>query len=153
MSDSNDPNILVKYVSNADASNATGGLTFDGRETLELGGVGYVTETELHQAVSHGIVLETIEEDEAREQGLLVDPDPADRPLDDLSNQELRDLAKDEGTDVKGLTKNEEIAAAIEKGRADKAAGAASQPATAPSSTPTPIVAQGTSTSGGGSAS
>lgn len=137
------PDILVRYTRNSDSTLATESLRFndDDRSDLLIGELGYVTELEIHQAASHGIVLEPTDAAEAEDLGLDVPPSPnaegeAGDDLDGLSNAELRAKAKDEGIDLAGARSNEDITVAIREARAPEVPeGRDSLPATAAGST------------------
>lgn len=148
----NDDKFLVKYVRNADGNSATERLTFDDdRKDLLIGKVGYVTQAEVSRVAAYGIILESITEAEAEEQGLeLPEPEVVEPPLRELSLDDLKDIAKDEGVEVAGLRSKDDFASAIESKRAGgQDEGRSSLPATAgtgPSgTTPTPSSASTTS--------
>lgn len=133
---------LVKYVQNADHTVSTAAISMgDDRPNIAIGGVGYVTDEELHRLVGFGAVLEPISEEDAIAEGLLQAPEEAavaEVSLNDLDNKGLRAVAEDEGVDVAGLKSNPDIAAAITKARAGVTTGPASLPAMASANPPAP---------------
>lgn len=123
--------IPVKYLRNAD-ERATGSISFfdDDREAIPIGGTGAVTEPEFINLQASGIVLEVLEGAEGkRTLQEARTPEEQPRSLEDLTNQELRDLAADEDIDISGKTRNKDIIDAINDARQET--GADSLPATA----------------------
>lgn len=150
--------IPVKYVRNAD-ERATTALRFnnDDREDIEIGGTGAVTELEFNQLQSYGVVLDVIRDKKEAQEILdasryAADPNATD-PLDTADNRELRSIADDEGVDISGLRKNEDIATAIRDHRSAQLEGEGedSLPATA-TRTGGPAITGGGAGGGGGAA-
>lgn len=67
---SNDANVLVHYIGNADPNNATGALTLDGRPDLLAGQAGYVTADELVKLAAAGYSVIPVTEDDLAELGV-----------------------------------------------------------------------------------
>lgn len=122
--------MLVKYIRNADPSNATGAIKFnsDDRDDLVIGGQGEVTDEEFALLSGLGYVLEATEDG-----------------LGDLNKSDLQNLATSEGVDTKDSSgkelNKEDLLDAV---RAARAAGPA---------TPDESVLPATATSGVGGAS
>lgn len=148
-------NVLVKYVRNADPGVSTGAITHDDdREDLVIGGVGYVSPDEINILSSYGVVLEPIDEKDARDQGLLVDAPPESLPLSaDLSQEDINKVAEAEGVDISGARSKAKAVELIEANRAKQDEGAASLPATAGAGPAAPVAPATTAGSTSGPAS
>lgn len=153
---SDKPDVLVRYVRNADTSVSTEALKFhdDDRPDLLIGEVGYVTPTELHLAASYGVTLEPVSEEEAHELGLQTPEEkeaanPTPKPLSEMKSGELDDVAEAEGVDLTGKRSNAEKVTAIEEARAAQPEGRDSLPATATTGAPAPTTS-GAGTAGSG---
>lgn len=99
----------IKFVSNADPSYATQAINLESG-TLLLGGPALeATDEELRNLQANGtVVVEVAKESEV---------ESTEKPLSDLSNTDLRQIANDEGVDVTGLRTNAQLADAIEENR------------------------------------
>lgn len=156
MSDDNTPDVLVRYVRNADTSVSTEAIKFhdDDRPDLLIGEVGYVTLEELHRAAALGVTLEIVSEEEAHELGLQTPEEkeetaPTPKPLSEMKSGELDEVAENEGVDLTGIRSNAEKVSAIEAARAAQPEGRESLPATATTGAPTPTTS-GAGTAGSG---
>lgn len=124
--------IAVRYERNAD-ERGTSVLRFhdDDRDDIVIGGTGALTREEYDNVTAGGsVVLEIVEdEDEAArilEEAKTPEPEPT---LNDLSVPDLRQIADEEGVDLSGKNKKEDIVSAIQDARQES--GPESLPATA----------------------
>lgn len=151
----NDNNVLVKYIRNADSGVSTGAIKLgDDREDIVIGGVGYVSADEINILATHGVILEPIDEQDARDQGLLVDAPAESLPLSaDLTQDQIDEIAGAEGVDISGARSKAKAVELIQDARAKQDEGAASLPATASSGPAAPVAPATTAGSTSGSAS
>lgn len=128
-------NVLVRYTRNSDRHNGTQRLSFqDDRPDLLIGDVGYVSEDELKNSVRYGVILEPVTADQVHDLGMLTPEervDDSDKPLDQYTNAELDQIARDEGVDLSGKNTKADRIEAIQQTRNPRRVGAASLPATA----------------------
>lgn len=100
---STDDHTLVRYIRNTDDTQSTAAITFpDDRDPLLIGESGYMTDAEIRQAESYGIVLEALDESD--------DPDAVTA---DLGEKRLEEIAEEEGVDLSGKRSNRAKADAI----------------------------------------